>query len=108
MTGNSDFRAAMETVFAAAEITGDLLQEMKDDLWREEGKFSKPETRDSIVEAEEALTELLDALYVVEGTMRLITSGDSFHAVKEYFSKETDQPRAAISGERGRHSTTSD
>ena len=108
MSGNSDFRAAMETVFAAAEITGDLLQEMKDHLWKEEGEAGSLERRNAIVDAEEELSKLLDALYVVEGTMRLIIHGDRFHAVKDYFSKETDQPRAAISGERGRHSTTSD
>ena len=103
MSGNSDFRAAMETVFAAAEITGDLLQEMKDHYWKEENKFGSSasirsqkvldaadEVHNKAVHAEEELTKLRDALYVVEGTMRLITSGDSFHAVKNYFSKETD------------------
>nr|WP_273423911.1 hypothetical protein [Halomonas sp.] len=103
MSGNSDFRAAMETVFAAAEITGDLLQEMKDHYWKEENKFgSSASIRTQKVRhaaaavqmkgvpAAAALTRLLEALYVVEGTMRLITHGDRFHAVKDYFSKETD------------------
>ena len=48
------------------------------------------EVHNKAVHAEEELTRLLEALYVVEGTMRLITHGDRFHAVKDYFSKETD------------------
>ena len=73
---NNDFRAAMETEFAAAEITGDLLQEMKDHYWKEERKFgSSASIRNQKVldAADEVHNKAVHAEEELKGFLRLFT-----------------------------------